>query len=298
MSLDQAAAPTDAGSPAAFDAPRQPARIEYFRAYQQTVQGPNWVVTLLWGMLAFFSSGVIPIIGPMVWTGYLYECVEVLTLSRGRVFPDFDANRFGAYMSRGVFPFLVQLVSWLGLAALYVLLYIFMVLIAVVASAIGEQHLPIIVALGGMLYALVVAAVVVLPMILLCPLMLRLGLSQNLALGFNLPWCGDFLRRMWLEIVLSTLFVLMTGTVLTLLGCVFLFIGSYVAWAWVTMANAHLSWQIYEIYLARGGQRVPLKPKQVAPPPFRYPEGGPPGYPLPAPANMTRANGATDAARE
>jgi hypothetical protein len=256
------------------------------------------VVNLLWGMLAFFSSGVIPIVGPMVWTGYLYECVEVLALSRGRVLPDFDANRFGEYMARGVFPFLVQLVSWLALAASYVLLYVFMVLIAVVGSAIGEQHLPIVLTLGGMLYALVVAAVVVLPMVLLCPLMLRLGLSQNLAIGFNLRWCGDFLRRMWVEIVLSTLFVLMTGTVLTLLGCVFVFIGSYVGWAWATMASAHLSWQIYEIYLARGGQGVPLKPKQVAPPPFRHPESGPPRYPLPPPANMTKANGATDAARE
>lgn len=277
----------DPGGPAALAAPSERTRIEYFRSYQQTVQGPNWVVNLLWGMLAFFSSGVIPIVGPMVWTGYLYECVEVLALSRGRAFPDFDVNRFGEYMARGVFPFFVQLVSWLALAASYVLVYIFVVLIAVVAAAIGEQHLPIVFTLGGMLYVFVVAAMVVLPMILLCPLMLRLGLSQNLAVGFNLKWCGDFLRRMWVEIVLSTLFVLMTATVLTSLGCVFVLIGSYVAWAWATMANAHLSWQIYEIYLARGGEPVPLKPKQLASPPYRYPESGPPGYPLPPAANKT-----------
>jgi hypothetical protein len=283
MSLESATATTDAAGPASLAAPGERTRIEYFRAYQQAVQSPNWFVNLLWGMLAFFSSGVIPLVGPMVWTGYLYECVEVLAATRGRVLPDFDVNRFGEYITRGVWPFFAQLAIWFALALAYFLLYVFMVLIALATSAVGEEHIAIVLSLGGMLYAFSVAAVIVTPMIVLAPLMLRLGLSQDLTIGLNFRWWGDFLRRMWLETVVTTLFVLLTGMILTTLGCALLFIGTYVTWAWVTLANAHLSWQLYDLYLTRGGQSVPLKPRQPVPPPYRYPEMR--GADRPPPAN-------------
>ena len=292
MSL-QAPLPSDALGPEADDAPSERTRLEYFRSYQQSVQGPNWFINLLWGMLAFFSSGVIPMVGPMVWTGYLYECIEVLLLSRGRVFPDFDVNRFGDYLARGVWPFLTQLAIWMSLAVSYVLLYVFMVLVALATSAIGEEHVGVALAVGGMLYAFCVAAVIILPMILLAPLMLRLGLTQDLAIGLNFRWWGDFLRRTWLETTISTLFVLLTGALLTTLGTALLCIGSYLAWAWVTMASTHLAWQLYELYLARGGENVPLKPRWTAPPPYRYPSMAPGASAVATAGNHTGASGET-----
>ncbi|HUE74264.1 MAG TPA: DUF4013 domain-containing protein [Pirellulaceae bacterium] len=287
MSLETATLPTEPGAPAALAAPGERTRIEYFRSYQQTVQGPNWVVNLLWGMLAFFSSGVIPIVGPMVWTGYLYECVEVLTTTRGRVFPDFDVNRFGDYITRGVWPFLVQLVIWIAIWATWFVVYVGMFVVLGLAGAAGDEYAPIVMAVGFPLLALALATVSVVPTALLAPLMLRAGLTQDLSSAVKLAWWGDFLKRVGLETALTTLFILLTGAILTSLGCVFVFIGSYVAWAWVTMASAHLSWQLYELYLARGGESVPLKPRELAPPPDRYLESGPPGYSLPPPANMT-----------
>ncbi len=287
MSLDQATAPTVAGEEVADPLPAERTRLEYFRSYQQPLHSANWAINLLWGMLAFFSSGVIPIVGPMVWTGYLYECVEALAASRGRMLPDFDVNRFGEYITRGVFPFFVQMVSWLGLGAAYLLLYLFMFLSAMAASAVGQQHLVIALTIGGILYAFTVAAIVVLPLIVLAPLMLRLGLSQDVAIGFQLRWSVDFLRRMWPEITATTLFVLMTGAILTTLGCVLFIVGSYFAWAWATLANAHLSWQLYELYLARGGEPIPLKPRKVMPPPYRQGSPFPPGYSPSPPAPRT-----------
>jgi hypothetical protein len=121
--------------------------------------------------------------------------------------------------------------------------------------------------------------VVFVPLVLLAPLMLRAGLTQDLSSALKLSWWSDFLKRMWLEIVASTLFILLTGFLLTMLGCLLVGIGSYIAWAWVTLANAHLSWQLYDFYLARGGESVPLKPKKLVPPPVRYPDYGYPGYP-------------------
>ena len=246
-------------------------RVEYFRAYQAVLASGNWLLNLCWGMLAMFSSSVIPLVGGMAWTGYTYDCVEHLHLTRGKELPDFDVNRFGDYLTRGVFPFLTQLLIWSSLAAAYVLMYVSVIVIAAVSAAVGEEYAPIVLAVGLPLVGLALAVVVLTPMILLAPLMLRLGLSQDLSVGFKLSWWGDFLRRMWPELVLSTLFVLTTGLIMTTLGCLLIIVGSYAAWAWVSLASAHLSWQLYDLYLSRGGEPVPLKPKRLVPPPASPP---------------------------
>jgi uncharacterized protein DUF4013 len=287
MSLDQATAPTEAGGPVAGEIAAARTRLEYFRAYQQALQSPNWFVNLLWGMLAYFSSGVIPIVGPMVWTGYLYECLEVLATTRGRTFPDFDVNRFGEYLTRGLWPFLVQLVIWLALWATWIVVYVGLFIVLAIAGAAGEQYAPLVMAVGFPLLVLALATVVVLPLVLLAPLMLRAGLSQDLSATFQLSWCADFLRRVGMEIAASTLFLLITGSILTVLGCTLLGVGTYLAFAWITMASTHLSWQLYELYLARGGAPVPLKPRRLSPPPYPFPPVSQPAYSLPPPASHT-----------
>jgi hypothetical protein len=281
MSLDEAST-TGSSGPAAFPATPDRTKLEYFRAYQAVLMSGNWPLNIFWGTLAFFSSSVVPLVGGMVWTGYLYECVEQLHHTRGTEMPDFDVNRFGDYLTRGVFPFLVQLVIWIALGVCYFLLYPFMFAAALTIEGVGEEHALIVLATGGVLYLFTVAAVILTPIILLAPLMLRLGLSQDLSVGFRLSWWGDFLRRMWLELVLSTMFVLTTGLIMTTLGCLLIIVGSYAAWAWVSLASAHLSWQLYDLYLARGGEPVPLKPRRLVPPPY-----SPPGIQFLSPPTTT-----------
>jgi hypothetical protein len=283
MFLQPASALTTTAAPAAPQALPERTRLEYFRSYQAVLGSGNWVLNLLWGSLAFFSSSFIPIVGGMVWTGYAYDCVEHLHVTRGKEMPDFDANRFSDYLTRGVFPFLVQLVLWCSLGACYILMYIGLAIIIGLAEAAGDENAVIVLATGIPLLLLLLSLLVIIPMILLAPLMLRLGLSQDLSIGFKLSWWGDFLRRMWPEIVLTTLFVLMTGFIITSFGCLVMIIGFYTGWVWVSLASAHLAWQLYDLYLARGGEQVPLKPRRLVPPP-----ASPPGmYYVPPPSSPT-----------
>ena len=254
-------------------------RIEYFRAYQAVLTSPNWIVNLLWGMLAVLSASVIPFVGSLLWTGYLYECVEGWLASRGTRYPDFDPSRFGDYLTRGVWPFLVQLLLWVLVWAIFAGLYVGLIVFAAIAASAGDQYALVIFGAGLPVFVLLLATLLLLAMVCLSPLMLRAGLSQDLAIAFNLKWWRDFLRRVGLEMVLSCLFLAITGMLMTAAGCLIVGIGSYAAWAWVTMANAHLTWQLYELYLSRGGEPIPLKPKKIIPPPYRTPEYGPPGYP-------------------
>jgi hypothetical protein len=252
-------------------------RIEYLAAYRAAIASPNWLINLLWGLLAFFSSNVIPFIGGLIWTGYTYECVERWHVTRGKELADFDVNRLGDYLTRGAVPFLIQMVLWFALFAAYLLVYVGIFAFALIADAVGDEYAMIVLAAGLPLLALAVGFGLLLLTVFLSPLMLRAGLAQDLGVAFRLSWWRDFLRRVGLELLLTTLFVLVTGTLLTLLGCAALFVGSYFVWPWVTLASAHLAWQLYELYLGRGGEPIPLKPKQVIPP-LRAPGYGFPGY--------------------
>src|SRR6516225_1137229 len=48
--------------------------VQYLLAYRFVFQSRNWLKNLLFGSLSFF----VPIVGPMVFVGYLFEVIEWL----------------------------------------------------------------------------------------------------------------------------------------------------------------------------------------------------------------------------
>jgi hypothetical protein len=72
---------------------------------------------------------------------------------------------------------------------------------------------------------------------------------------------------MWVEMLLAGLFYMALGIIAVLLGVLARLICVYFATALMMMAQGHLLWQIYELYLQRGGTPVPLKPVDPPKPP-------------------------------
>jgi hypothetical protein len=72
-----------------------------------------------------------------------------------------------------------------------------------------------------------------------------------------------FLSRVWIEMVLQALFMSVAGFVLFLGGLVLCVIGIYPAMMVAFLAQAHFHYQLYEIYLSRGGEPIPLMPPQA-----------------------------------
>jgi hypothetical protein len=95
--------------------------------------------------------------------------------------------------------------------------------------------------------------------LVLMPMVLGAGLGQELGAAFNFAFIKDFIARVWKEMVLASLFLSVAGLVLTSLGMLVFCIGAYVAIAVLILANAHLLYQLYNLYLARGGMAIPLK---------------------------------------
>jgi hypothetical protein len=60
--------------------------------------------------------------------------------------------------------------------------------------------------------------------------------------------------------LLTVLFLMASGTVIVTLGLLACCIGVIPAGVIVMMASAHLVGQLYAIFLARGGEPIPLKP--------------------------------------
>jgi hypothetical protein len=246
--------------------------IEYLRSYNYIFENPNWVQNVLWGALCALSTVLIPVLGQLVVMGYVYECIQVLFQTRGRQYPDFDFNRLGEYLSRSIGPFVVSIVL---VVPMVLLLYAGMFAIGIGAvaagAAAGEEVGPIIgaVVFFGGLAAMVLAFQVV--QFLLHIMMLKAGLQQDIAAGFDIGWALDFFRRTWVEIILTTLFLGLTGMIVLLLSGLMLCVGMFAGIVVIMLAQAYVWYQLYALYLTRGGQPIPLKPivRKPAQPQYR-----------------------------
>jgi hypothetical protein len=91
------------------------------------------------------------------------------------------------------------------------------------------------------------------------PLTIRAGLTQEFGASFDFVWVKDFIRKVWLETLIAQLFLSVVAIVLMFLGLLALGFGVFPALAVVMLVQGHLYLQLYQLYLARGGQKIPLK---------------------------------------
>jgi hypothetical protein len=242
-----------------------PERMEYMRSYNFIFENPNWAMNVLWGFLCIISTAFIPLVGQLVFLGYVYETIEVLYLTRGARYPDFDLNKFGDYIMRGLWPAIVQILVGVLFAVVFVPLAVLGIFaVALVADSVNKDLQGVVFALGFFLwFAMVLAATAIMNLIVM-PLTLRAGLAQDIGEGFKFGWAKDFVSKVWLETILAGLFLMVTSMIAMVLGLMALCIGTYAAMAVVILASGHLNYQLYCLYLARGGEPIPLKAK--APP--------------------------------
>ena len=101
------------------------------------------------------------------------------------------------------------------------------------------------------------------------PISLRAGLQQEFAPAFSLDYLKWFVKLMWRELLLSSLFLTATGFAVAFLGFAACCIGVVPAIVIMMFAQLHIEYQLYELYLQRGGSEIPLKTPE---PPARFDE--------------------------
>ncbi len=245
-------------SPQAPPKPSAPSReLQYLRAWQYVFDSSQWALNLLFGVIAM----IVPVIGPILVNGYQFEVLEGLHRSGGRTYPDFNLERFADYLVRGVWVFLVALLASLVLAPFFLALYFggFLAM-ALAASAAGDEEAAgVVFAVGTPLLILAIVVLASPLAVLLNPVMIRAGLAQDFATALNFDWIKSFISKTWKEMLVGTLFVAITGALATMVGLLLCCVGTYPAAVLAMLAQAHLNYQYYELFLQRGGEPIPLK---------------------------------------
>ena len=100
-------------------------RIEYFAAFNYFFEHPEWINSLLMGSICMF----IPMLNGLILAGYRYEIVEMKLRFPDQPYPKFDFARFSQYLTRGIWPFLIDLIVQMIL--------VFPMLIVIYGSMIG-----------------------------------------------------------------------------------------------------------------------------------------------------------------
>jgi hypothetical protein len=242
--------------------PSGPWQMNYFGAFEMIHRNPDWFVNAL----LMFVCAIIPVIGGIVLNGYVYETIEVLHRTNGTYYPKFDFNRFVEYLLRGVGPFLVGLIFGTIVAFLVILGYVLIFASIFAAGAAGEGNKEIAgigILAGFAVYMLVLFAASLVINFLVVPLGLRGGLSSDIGQSFNFGWAWDFIKKTWLEMLLAFLFQFGVGIVLELVILATCGVGVLalpVALGYIFLISAWLQFQLYRVFLSRGGEPIPFKP--------------------------------------
>jgi hypothetical protein len=229
--------------------------MQYFRAYQFLFESPKWFINLLIGVLC----QILPIVGQIVLMGYLYDTIEAKHRYGRETVLDFNFDRLGSYFPRGAWPFLVLLI--LSVPAMVIVLPLaWLPLFFMQFPQPGAQpDFPVMFFWWFPLMMIAILAINVAIHLVSTPMTLRAGLGQDFGLAFSWSFIRDFFRRVGVELILSLLFLIVTAPFLLLSGILLCFVGIYAAIVLIVFAQYHLQYQLYELYLQRGGTPIPLK---------------------------------------
>src|SRR5436190_18548387 len=161
--------------------------MDYRGGLKAMYNNPNWLVqTSLIGLCA-----LIPVVGPIAVLGYTFECAAYLHKTNREGYPDFSFGRFGAYLARGVGPFLVSLLFMI----VFVPLFIVEQLIAgVLAYALASMEIPGLVQGVGLAVAVIFFVINGLIFVAQWSLLIRGGMSGEFGDSFRFGFCGEFMK--------------------------------------------------------------------------------------------------------
>jgi len=230
--------------------------MRYLESITDFFKSPNWFMNLLLGSVCI----AIPVVGALVYIGYNIGVFVQQHHQPNILYADFKFDRFADYLTRGVWPFLVQLVVGLLLTPLA---FVFMVPMYI-AMFSNEEELFIVFLLFGVVMQIAISIAIA---VFIAPMTIGASLTQSFGGGFNWPFIRDFIRRVWGTVVLVMLFLMAISIPLSLIGLCTCYIGLFPAMALMTFAQWQLNRQLYELYLQRGGTPLAIKPELFDAPP-------------------------------
>lgn len=240
--------------------------MDYRGGLKAMYTNPNWLTqATLIGL-----CGLIPIVGQIVIMGYAFEAAAYLHKTNRDQFPDFNFNRFGSYLARGVGPFLVGLLFLMIHIPVYVIEFLVfnvggtMLVVALASMDPGNEGLRVgLLVTLGILNMVVTGVVHMIINIYQVALMIRGGLSGELAESFRFSFCPEFAKRAGTETFVAGIF---TGYLTFCLVCfavvpIFWTFGLFYLTA-IGIYCLCCSWLVFQLYRTYLGEKgAPFKVK-------------------------------------
>ncbi len=228
--------------------------MNYRASIEDFFKPEKWKTNLLLGAVCV----LIPVVGQLVLAGWILTVLW----SRGdhedpAQAPLLDFQHFTKYLSRGLWPFLVQLATSL-LIMPFVFILMFGILMAASANANGQELLGGLLIGGGILLYM---AVILLANLIAIPLSISAIFAQDFFPAFRLGFVRQFIALMWREMVMVFLFLFGLGIALGLIMIVTCYIGGFLLMPVVIFSWHHLQKQLYLEFLQRGGEPLPRSQK-------------------------------------
>jgi len=233
--------------------------MNYGASITDFFKSPKWTMNLLLGG----ACALIPFVGQIVLKGW---CITVFwsreTDDRPETVPDFDFNNFGKYLERGLWPFLVTLVTSIVLSfAACIVVVPFSMIVTLLGSNDHGSASGCAAALLFVILLIFYTVLIVGLMVLLTPLTIRASLMQEFGGAFNFTFIKRFISLTWKEIITASVFLVVVSLLLSAVGALLLCVGIYFATVLVYFCWVHLQKQLYRLYLSRGGEPMPVSPK-------------------------------------
>lgn len=252
------APPKDLGPnpPAWGPGPGGPFRYQYLRAMQYVFENPNYMNNLLFcGLCA-----LIPVIGSLMVLGYMCLVMEDLIATQGTRYRDFEFGKLGDYLGRCLHPFLVSLVGGLVVGGAIFVVYIGgIMMVALASGGAGEEGGGIVAVILMPILFIAVITLQILGQCMLTPMGIRAALTQDIGEGFRFAWAWDFFQRTKLEMILTAFFLILSAMVAEFVGLLMCCVGILFTMMVVAYGQAFFAYQLYQLYLSRGGQPVQIK---------------------------------------
>ncbi|MBL8891633.1 MAG: DUF4013 domain-containing protein [Planctomycetaceae bacterium] len=229
------------------------AGLKYGEMFSHIFQNPDWFTNVLLCGVCF----LIPIVGPIVLLGYRYEVIDHWNRQPGFGYPNFDFGKFGLYLGRGIWPFLVGMIAGCVTLPLVLVVYVMFVLIVGIAGSIGPDFAFFGVVFGFLFLMLGIVLSLAVVGIITVPMEIMAGIRKDLGASFDIGFIKDFIRLTWKETLLGFVFLYIANMALAIVGMLLFCIGIYFTMAIAVMAQTHFEHQLYLLYLSRGGRPIP-----------------------------------------
>lgn len=218
--------------------------MEYGKAYGYFLNREGGTKGVLFGSLML----LLPVIGPIVFMGYQAEVTEDLERDPDvRDHDPFSFDHFSRYLNRGIWPFVMSLIVQAIVALLVV---------AVVAAAVGVGLVTQNILIGYASYFVFLIPATIVASLFSLPLMLHVQLAGKLRIGAAFAFASRFLGKVWGQCLVSLFISSLISSLIVMLGYAACCVGVIPAIIVIGMAQENLSIQLYRLYLAEGGEPI------------------------------------------